>query len=214
MRTRLALILVGVAVLGGCVDDSSPIMPSRPVDPAVEAALIEDGRSIAETNCAQCHAVGLTGESPNRQAPLFRSVLSRYNADVLETELTLGMRVAHGPMPEFQFKPEAATALISYLRSIQTRDSGQALVEQRCARCHAVGPTGVSPYPGAQPFRNLGRRWWRSQLADALRTGIIVEHDKADVRPPPMKLSDPEIEVFLNYLDSIATPENPAPRRP
>ncbi|MBP6012421.1 MAG: c-type cytochrome [Alphaproteobacteria bacterium] len=214
MRTRLAVVLVGVAALAGCVDDSSPIIPPRPVDPAVEAALIEDGRSIAEANCAQCHAIGLTGESPSRQAPLFRSVLSRYNPDVLETELTLGMRVAHEPMPEFQFKPEAATALISYLRSIQTRDPGQALVEHRCARCHAVGATGVSPYPGAQPFRNLGRRWWRSQLADALRTGIIVEHDKADVRLPPMKLSDPEIEVFLNYLDSIATPENPAPRRP
>ena len=100
------------------------------------------------------------------------------------------------------------------MRSVQTRDPGQALVEQRCARCHAIGRDGTSPYPGAQPFRNLGRRWRRSQLRDALRTGIIVEHDKAEARVPPMKLTDPEIDALLAYLDSIATVENPAPQAP
>jgi mono/diheme cytochrome c family protein len=124
------------------------------------------------------------------------------------------MRVAHAPMPQFRFKPAEAGALIAYMRSVQTRDPGQALVEQRCARCHAVGREGTSPYPGAQPFRYLGRRWGRGQLRDALRTGIIVEHDRAEARPPPMKLTDPEIDVFLAYLDSIATPENPSPKGP
>ena len=117
-------------------------------------------------------------------------------------------------MPRFQFNPAATDSLIAYLRSVQTRDAGQALAEQRCARCHAIGPTGTSPYPGAQPFRNLGRRWWRGQLRDALRPGILVEPDKADVRRPPMKLSDPDIDAFLAYLDRIATKENPAPKAP
>lgn len=215
MRSRAAWAVLFTVGLAACTDDgSSPILPPRPVDPAVQAALVEDGLAVAEANCASCHAIGTEGESPNPKAPLFRSVLSRYNAGVLETELVMGMRVAHGPMPTFQFKPEAVDALIAYLQSVQTRDPGQALAEQRCARCHAVGQTGTSPYPGAQPFRNLGRRWWRGQLAKALRAGIIVEHDKADARVPPMKLNDEEIEAFLNYLDSIATPENPAPRRP
>jgi mono/diheme cytochrome c family protein len=133
---------------------------------------------------------------------------------VLETELILGMRVAHEPMPQFQFEPGGATALIAYLRSVQTRSPGLALVEQRCGRCHAIGQNDISPYPGAQPFRNLGRRWRRSQLRDALKTGIIAEHDQAEARLPPMKLSEPEIDAFLVYLDSIATPENPAPKSP
>ena len=213
LRAVLAVLLP--LWLTNCAEEvSSPILPPRPVDPAAQAALIEDGLAVAEANCASCHAIGREGESPNPKAPLFRSVLSRYSAGVLETELVMGMRVAHEPMPAFQFKPEAVDALIAYLRSVQTTDPGQALAEQRCARCHAVGKTGTSPYPGAQPFRSLGRRWWRGQLADALRAGIIAEHDKADARLPPMKLTDGEIVSFLAYLDSIATAEDPAPRRP
>jgi mono/diheme cytochrome c family protein len=203
----LALLLVG------CVDDLTP-STQQVADAAGKAAFVEDGREIAEENCASCHAVGTSGESPNPDAPWFRLLLSRYDADMLETELAEGMRVAHAPMPQFRFKPAEAGALIAYLRSVQTRDPGQALAEQRCARCHAIGRDGTSPYPGAQPFRNFGRRWRRGQLRDALRTGIIVEHDQAEARVPPMKLTDPEIDVLLAYLDSIATPENPAPKAP
>ena len=91
--------------------------------------------------------------------------------------------------------------------------AGQSLVEQRCARCHAIGQTGVSPYPGAQPFRDLGQRWTREKLAQALHTGILAEHDASGVRFE-MRLSDQEITDFFNYLDSIATPDHPAPRGP
>jgi mono/diheme cytochrome c family protein len=206
--------------LTGCVDEATPVSapPVRGAvsvrDPEMEAALIEDGRAIAEMHCASCHAIGTSGESPDPKAPWFRSVLSRYDVNVLETELILGMRVAHEPMPQFQFEPGGATALIAYLRSVQTRAPGLALVEQRCARCHASGQSDVSPYPGAQPFRNLGRRWRRGQLRDALKAGIIAEHDTSDVRLPPMKLTDPEIDAFFAYLESIATAKNPAPMAP
>jgi len=215
MKVKLALTALLLPLLVACVDDTAPANPGQPAeDAAMQSALIEDGRSIAESNCAACHAIGTTGESPNPQAPVFRVLLSRYNADVLETELIIGMRVAHEPMPEFQFDPLAAGALIAYLRSVQTPNPGQALAEQRCAKCHAIGKTGTSPYPGAQPFRAFGRRWSRGQLRDALSTGILVEHDKAEARVPPMKLTDPEIDVLLGYLDSIATKENPAPGGP
>jgi len=203
-------------LLTGCMDDMSAGSARSPRASAgdEQAAQIEDGRAIAEGNCAACHAIGAKGDSPNPLAPRFRSLLSRYKAEVLETELNEGMRVAHAPMPQFQFKPEATEALIAYLRSVQTRDPGLALVEQRCSRCHAIGATDTSPYPGAQAFRNFGRRWWRGQLRDALKTGIIVEHDTAEARVPPMKLSDAEIDALLAYLDSIATKENPAPKAP
>lgn len=208
------LLAAGAALLMcGCVDDF-PSSSQQTADAATEAALIEDGREIAQANCASCHAIGTQGDSPNRDAPWFRALLSRYDADMLETELAEGMRVAHDPMPQFQFKPAEAGALIAYLRSVQTRDPGRALAEQRCARCHATDLVSTSPYPGAQPFRNLGRRWRRGQLRDALRTGIIVEHDTAEARVPPMKLTDPEIDVFLAYLDALATSEYPAPKAP
>jgi hypothetical protein len=44
-----------------------------------------------------------------------------------------------------------------------------------------------------------------------LRTGIIVMHDTAEPRLPQMKLTDAEITQLLDYLDTIATRENPAP---
>lgn len=85
---------------------------------ADSAALVEDGRAIAEAQCAGCHAVGEYGDSPNAAAPTFRTVLSRYRADVLEEELINGIQVAH-PMPNFQFNPQGADALVAYLRSVQ-----------------------------------------------------------------------------------------------
>jgi mono/diheme cytochrome c family protein len=88
------------------------------------AALVADGRDIAEAQCARCHAVGAYGESPDPRAPAFRTVLSRYRAEVLEEELINGIRVSH-PMPEFQFNPQGADALIAYLESIQETPSAQ-----------------------------------------------------------------------------------------
>lgn len=214
MRMRFFVVAAALVGLAACVDDLRP-MAAAPSDSAAEqAALVEDGLAIAEANCASCHAIGAVGESPNPKAPLFRALLSRYRADMLETELAEGMRVAHEPMPQFKFEPDAAGALVAYIKSVQTRDPGQALAEQRCARCHAIGRDGTSPYPGAQPFRKFGQRWWRGQLRDALRAGIMVEHDRADVRIPPMKLNDAEIDLLLGYLDRIATRENPAPKGP
>jgi mono/diheme cytochrome c family protein len=212
MLMRILHLVAVACLLGGCVDERANLAQPKDATPGELAALIEDGRTVAEMNCASCHALGAQGQSPMPQAPVFRSVLRRYNADVLETELIMGMRVAHGPMPEFQFRPEAAGALLAYLRSIQVRDAGLALVEQRCARCHAIQVGGVSPYPGAQPFRNFGQRWSRAQLRDALRVGILAEHDSSDVRLPPMRLTDREIDALFSYLDSIETPEHPAPR--
>jgi len=85
---------------------------------------VSDGRDIAEAQCAACHAVGTYGDSPNPTAPVFRTLLSRYRADVLEEELTAGIRVAH-PMPDFQFNPQGTEALIVYLQSIQQPEPGR-----------------------------------------------------------------------------------------
>ena len=210
MKFRHALAVLPALLLSACMDDGDTL--SGPGLDDQNRAQIEDGRALAQANCSTCHAVGPTGTSPNPKAPTFRSVLSRYDENMLRTELAEGMRVSHDPMPQFQFRPEAVDSLIAYLHSIEVKDAGQALVDQRCAKCHSTGKTGTSPYPGAQPFRNLGLRWRRDQLREALLVGIIVEHDKADVRVPPMKLTPAEADSFLDYLQTIATRENPAPR--
>ncbi len=210
MGTRQFVIaaFLPLAMLTACIDDTDFDGPSASASPA----MIEDGRAIAEANCASCHAIGKTGQSPNPKAPTFRTVLKRYNAEMLGNELAEGMRVAHTPMPQFQFRPEAVDSLIAYMRSVEIQGEGQALVEQRCAKCHAIGATDTSPYPGAQPFRNFGQRWRRDQLRQALLAGIIAEHDRSDIRLPPMKLSDQEADALLDYLDTISSAASPAPR--
>jgi cytochrome c len=210
MKFRHALAVLPALLLSACMDDGDSL--SGPGLDEQNRAEIEDGRALAQANCSTCHAIGPTGTSPNPKAPTFRTVLSRYDENMLRTELAEGMRVSHDPMPQFQFRPEAVDSLIAYLRSIEIKHSGLSLVDQRCAKCHAPGKTGTSPYPGAQPFRNLGLRWRRDQLREALLVGIIAEHDKADVQIPPMKLTPTEADSFLDYLQTIATRDNPAPR--
>jgi mono/diheme cytochrome c family protein len=114
------LILAGVIVaLAGCVTPSPPASQrSSAAASGSQDTLISDGRDIAEAQCARCHAVGTYGDSPNPAAPTFRTVLSRYRADVLEEELREGIQVTH-PMPDFQFNPQGVHALVVYLRSIQ-----------------------------------------------------------------------------------------------
>lgn len=106
---RLILAAAAALALSACAAQTEEVSQS---------ALADDGRAIAEAQCAACHAVGEYGESPVAAAPTFRTLLSRYRADVLEEELIAGIQVSH-PMPEFQFNPQGADALIAYLRSIQ-----------------------------------------------------------------------------------------------
>lgn len=111
---------VALLALAAC----SPEAPRQASPPAqaearvINEAMARDGRDIAEAQCAACHAVGEYGESPLAGAPVFRTILSRYRADVLEEELINGIGVAH-QMPNFQFNPQGADALIEYLYSIQ-----------------------------------------------------------------------------------------------
>ena len=110
--------------LGSCAPRTLAPDPAA-VSVATELEELEaSGRDIAEAQCAACHAVGEYGNSPNPNAPVFRTLFSRYHPDVLEEELIEGIRVSH-PMPEFQFNPQGADALIQYLRSIQETPPAQ-----------------------------------------------------------------------------------------
>jgi mono/diheme cytochrome c family protein len=106
---RLIVAIAALVSLAACASQQ---------EPTPQQALAEDGREIAEAQCARCHAVGPIGESPNTQAPPFRTVLANYHSDVLKEELIEGIRVNH-EMPEFQLNPQGVDALIAYLQSIQ-----------------------------------------------------------------------------------------------
>ena len=81
---------------------------------------------------------------------------------------------------------------------------GAALFARHCATCHAIGPTGASPYSPAPPFRRLHERYDIEALAEALAEGMIVGHGGAR-QMPQFVLSPAEIDDLLAYLKSLET---------
>lgn len=96
------------------------VVPVSATTSPTQKQAIEAGRSLAQANCATCHAISKRGQSPNPQAPRFATLAQRYPLDNLAEAFSEGILVGHGPMPEFQFEPDQIDSLIAYLRSVQS----------------------------------------------------------------------------------------------
>jgi mono/diheme cytochrome c family protein len=102
----------------------------------------------------------------------------------------------------------ASAAVIALLPSITWAQDGdllqrgRAIVEEHCARCHAVGEAGESPLAAAPPFRSLGERYPVSDLEEALAEGIVTAHpDMPEFAFPPE-----EVAAIIAFLESIQQP--------
>ena len=97
---------------------------------------------------------------------------------------------------------------VSFASAVQAGDEemiakGQALVEENCARCHAIGRDDKSPHEKAPPFRDVVEIYPSENLAEALAEGIVSGHPDM----PVFQFEPPQIEAFLGYLNSLS--ENP-----
>lgn len=81
-------------------------------------------------------------------------------------------------------------------------ERGRALAEDRCARCHAVGPVGKSIEPNATPFRVLMRLYRVEEAEDALEE-TLERALKSDHPDPRLQLSRAEIDDLIAYLGSL-----------
>ena len=81
-------------------------------------------------------------------------------------------------------------------------EAGRLLVQENCARCHAVGRTGESAMEEAPPFRRLHTRYPVDDLAEALAEGISVGHKEM----PPFQFEPVQIEALIAYLKSLERP--------
>lgn len=77
------------------------------------------GRTLAETNCVRCHAIGMEGTSPITSAPAFRDLHRRYPVDHLAEALAEGIGTGHAAMPEFKFDPADITDFLAYLKTLE-----------------------------------------------------------------------------------------------
>jgi cytochrome c len=76
---------------------------------------------------------------------------------------------------------------------------GESLLTTNCARCHAVGRSGVSPHPDAPPFRTLSRKFKIEGLAEALAEGLSTGHPDM----PEFVFEPDEVGAIIDYLQSI-----------
>lgn len=109
-------LAVGVAIAASVLGSAASSQA------AAEPGVVQRGRALVESNCAACHAVGRSGDSPNREAPPFRRLGERYDIDALGEGLAEGLSVGHGPMPEWRFDPNDVAAILAYLKDIQARE--------------------------------------------------------------------------------------------
>lgn len=86
--------------------------------------------------------------------------------------------------------------------------SGAALVETRCAACHATGRTQASPVAAAPPFRDLHRRYRVADLQEALAEGLVTRHPAM----PEVALEAQEVADVIAYLEYLGSP-SPTPER-
>jgi mono/diheme cytochrome c family protein len=110
---------LGLAVLAACASEQTP-----PGAQSQDADLVAVGRDLVVRECASCHAIDRDNSSPRPDAPPMNTLLARYDPEMLAEDLIEGIRVGHDDMPQFDFNPIAADALVAYLKSIESKDEG------------------------------------------------------------------------------------------
>jgi tetratricopeptide (TPR) repeat protein len=80
--------------------------------------LIARGRLLAERNCAWCHAIGRSGDSPNPRAPRWRDLYKHHPIQALRDPLTRGIARPHDEMPKFQLSDEETDTIVAYINSL------------------------------------------------------------------------------------------------
>jgi len=80
--------------------------------------LIAEGRALAEKNCAWCHAIGKTGDSPNPRAPRWRDLHKRHPILALRDPLTRGIARPHDEMPKFELSDDEIDTIVAYINSL------------------------------------------------------------------------------------------------
>lgn len=105
-RTVIAASVLGAAFYAGTAAAS-------------EGPNVAHGKALVEANCARCHAIGQTDNSPHPQAPEFRTLSKRYPIDALEEAFVEGIFTGHPDMPEFRATPQQVADIIAFIETLQ-----------------------------------------------------------------------------------------------
>ena len=76
------------------------------------------GAAFAQTNCARCHEVGLSGVSPDRRAPPFHALSGQYVGVSLEQKFQAIADLGHYAMRTLRIGPDEAADMAAYMDSL------------------------------------------------------------------------------------------------
>lgn len=76
---------------------------------------------------------------------------------------------------------------------------GKAILQDKCARCHAIEATGDSPLPQAPPMRTIYRRFNERELRAELTQGMVSKHREM----PQIEFSDDDVYAIMTYLYTL-----------
>lgn len=79
----------------------------------------QQGKRLALTYCAKCHAIDKVSPSPLSIAPPFRKLHERYPIETLQEALGEGIVTGHPTMPEFSFEADQVGDLIAFLKTLE-----------------------------------------------------------------------------------------------
>ncbi len=96
-------------IVTGLLGGLNPLAASSPVQ----------GRRLALTYCARCHAIDKVSPSPLRIAPPFRTLHERYPVETLEEALAEGIVTGHPSMPQFRFEADQVGDFIAFLKTLE-----------------------------------------------------------------------------------------------
>jgi len=85
---------------------------------------VSEGKALAETNYARCHAPGASGLSPNPKAAAFRVLKQRHPILALREPLSRGIAAPHDEKPKFAMPEADIDRIESYIDKLQARSRG------------------------------------------------------------------------------------------
>jgi len=77
---------------------------------------------------------------------------------------------------------------------------GKRLLENTCARCHAIEATGESPLKQAPPLRDVYRKRPAQELQFEFAEGMGSRHKDM----PQVQFSSEQVDAILTYLSEIS----------
>ena len=83
--------------------------------------LIRKGRKVAEKHCWHCHSIGMTDASHEKDAPAFRNISGRHEAQALRGPIERALAVTHDGMPSPKLSSDEIEATVAYINSFVRR---------------------------------------------------------------------------------------------